>query len=125
MKLYCSPGGTWAGTEAAWKAAVKAEGIDPKTVDRKQVDVPVDKAGLMEFLTFHGVNPINPRAIPQVVGGATPLPPAPPVVAPETVTFPSQSVDLDALFQAAPLGQQLSLAAIACENGYRAAITKS
>lgn len=121
MKLYCTPGGTWAGSEKDYKAAMKAEGSDPKAADRRQVDVPVDKAGLMEFLTFHRVNPINPTT----PSSAAPAPAAP--AAPTTPAAPSTTVSgasLDEMFLAAPLGQQLTLAAIACENGYKAALTK-
>lgn len=116
MKLYCTPGGTWAGSEKDYKAAMKAEGSDPKVADRRQVDVPVDKAGLMEFLTFHRVNPINP-AIPSSA-------PAPVSAAPATPGTTVSGASLDEMFLAAPLGQQLTLAAIACENGYKAALTK-
>lgn len=92
MLLYCTPGGTWAGNEADYKKALKAEGIDPKSVNRKQVEVPVKKADLLEFLTFHGVNPIGGRA-PQVTGGeAPPTPLASPPVAPAAPAVSSASV---------------------------------
>lgn len=116
MKLYQTPGGTWAGSEKDWKAACKEEGTDPKTCARKIVEVPVDKAGLMEFLTLHSVNVISParhRVVSQgsVAGNAPPPAPAADTTVPKS--------DLDALFEAAPLGQQLTLAAIACENAYK------
>lgn len=102
MKLYCTPGGTWAGSEKDYKAALKTEGVDAKTVTRRQVDVPVDKAGLMEFLTFHRVNPINPQ-VSQVVGGAsTPSTPAAPPAAPapETEATPPSPPAAQGDFQA-------------------------
>jgi hypothetical protein len=105
MKLYCTPGGTWAGTERACNAALKLEGIDPKTVERKQVDVPTSKPELLEFLTFHGVNPIGGHARSPL---ATPPAPAAPVPAAPT-TVP-QAPDLDALFAAAPLPKRVQLA---------------
>ncbi len=121
MQLRQTPGGTWCGTEKDWKTAMKAEGIDLKTyAGRVFVDVPVDKKGLMEFLTFYGVSCVAPTApaapdVPIIVAQAegAPLPPPAPVV------FSSQDVDLDALFQAAPLGQQLTLAGIAVENAFQ------
>lgn len=120
MRLYCTPGGTWAGSEKDYKAAMKAEGSDLKTVSRRQIDVPVDKAGLMEFLTFHRVNPIAPiPVIPSMADlGVTSLPTPGPIVHHEAATTVSSvgSTDLDELFEAAPLARQLHLAATACEN---------
>lgn len=107
MKLYQTPGGTWAGNEKDYKAVMKAEGIDPKTVTRKQVDVPTDKAGLMEFLTFHNVNCINPRAVPAPEVAGSDLPPSTPQSLPAAPTTVS---DLDAAFTAAPLRKQAELA---------------
>lgn len=134
MKLYTTPGGQWAGTEKDWKAALKAEGIDAKTYDgRRQIEIPTDKAGLMEFLTFYNVNVIDPGAHPAIeaVGGGA-SPPAPssaavdvealralhnPEAAPPPPTVPSTTMsDLDELFEAAPLARQLHLASLACEN---------
>lgn len=66
MKLYCTPGGTWAGSEKGWSDAVKAEGLNPKQISRKIVEVPVSKAELMEWLTFHNVNPLAPCAAPTI-----------------------------------------------------------
>lgn len=110
MRLYCTPGGTWAGSEKDYKAAMKAEGADPKSVDRKQVDVPTSKPELMEFLTFHRVNPINPNAS---ISGTT-VSDSEPVAA--FAVSGAASAALDELFEAAPLARQLHLAALACEN---------
>ncbi len=115
MKLYCTPGGTWAGSEKDYKAAMKAEGSDPKLAPRRQIDVPVDKAGLMEFLTFHRVNPIAPAplaAVPAMSDNGPTFVPAPGPV----TTVSNGAADLDELFDAAPLARQLHLAALACEN---------
>jgi hypothetical protein len=110
MKLYQTPGGTWAGSEKDWSDAMKAEGLSPKAYkDRKTVEVPTSKAALMEFLTFHNVNVVNPAPV------AAPQPPLPPARPPEATTA-SQPLDLDDLFEAAPLAQQLHLASLACEN---------
>jgi len=84
MKLYTTPGGQWTGTEKDWKAALKSEGVDPKTyAGPVQVEVPTSKPGLLEFLTFHNVNVINPASAGvEAVGGAA-LPPAAPPAAPD------------------------------------------
>lgn len=108
MKLYVTPGGTWAGTEASWKAAVKAEGLDPKKLERRQVDVPTSKAELMEFLTFHGVSPIGGRALLTL--------PTASAVAAQIVGAPIP--DLDELFEAAPVETQLKLAISALNNAH-------
>ena len=118
MKLYQTPGGTWAGNEKDWIAAFKAEGGDPKKyTGRKTVEVPTAKPDLMEFLTFHSVNVVNPQPIaaPEVapVGVATPLPPAPPPD--DTPAVPSTVFDLDAAFSNAPIRQQLRLAVSAID----------
>ena len=78
MKLYQTPGGTWAGSEKDWKAAMKAEGADPKAMTRNTVDVPTSKAELMEFLTFNSVNVLNPReAVASEPAGGGETPPTP------------------------------------------------
>lgn len=104
MKLYQSPGGTWCGTEKAFNAALKAEGIEPKTyAGRKIVEVPVSKADLMEFLTFHNVNVVSPtRSVPPEEFSPSPL-----VVAPAA---PTTVPDIDELFGKAPLSTRLRLA---------------
>lgn len=57
MKLYPIPGGTWAGTEADWKKALKALGLDHKNFEAtKTREVPTGKKELMEFLTFYNVD---------------------------------------------------------------------
>lgn len=57
MKLYPVPGGGWEGTEADWKKAMKAKGLDPKQFDAtKTREVPTGKKELMEFLTFFSVD---------------------------------------------------------------------
>lgn len=112
MKLYQSPGGTWAGTEKDWKAAVKAEGLDPKHIDRRIVEVPTSKAELMEFLTLHNVNAISPKTgVPTAVAPQV-TPPPPPAVDSRVTTVP----DLDTAFEAAPIRQQLRLAVVAIDT---------
>jgi hypothetical protein len=113
MKLYCTPGGTWAGNEKDWKAALKAEGIDHKTVTQKVVEVPTSKPELLEFLTFYNVNCVSPGQT-----GEPPAPQAPP--SPQPVASPAptgvSASDLDQLFAAAPIGQQLRLAVAAIDH---------
>jgi hypothetical protein len=115
MKLYATPGGTWAGNEKDWKAAMRAEGIDLKNYKgRVTVEVPTDKPRLLEFLTFNHINIINPR--PQAVDVI-----APAGVTPDTPTPPadrngsSTTVPLDELFDKAPVRQQLRLAVSAID----------
>lgn len=112
MRLYQTPGGVWTGTEKNHNAALKAEGLKPADMPRKQVDVPTDKPGLLEFLTFHNVNVINPQAPLGVdVSAGAPLPPA----SAET-TVPKQLLGLDDLFAAAALTHQLDLASAAVDR---------
>lgn len=69
MKLYPVPGGTWEGTEADWKKALKAKGLNPKDFETtKTREVPTGKKELMEFLTFFGVDVYR-------TGTTTPTPP--------------------------------------------------
>lgn len=123
MKLYTTPGGQWAGTEANWKAAMKAEGVELKSyTGRKQIEVPTDKAGLMEFLTFYNVNVINPGAHPVVeAAGGPSSPPAVPSAAPdlealralhnpEAAPAVATPTDLGEAFRAAPIARQVELA---------------
>lgn len=57
MKLYPVPGGTWEGTEADWKKAMKAKGLNPKDFEAtKTKEVPTGKKELMEFLNFFAVD---------------------------------------------------------------------
>jgi hypothetical protein len=104
MKLYPVPGGTWEGTEADWKKAMKAAGHDPKAFEAtKTREVPTGKKELMEFLTFFAVDPYRTgRGVPATTVPAVdvealrrehnpdapdlpPAPPAPP--APESPAF--------------------------------------
>lgn len=82
MKLYPVPGGTWEGTEADWKKALAALGLDHKKFrdsDGKPLtkEVPTGKKDLMEFLTFYTVDVYR-------TGGAAP-----------TTTVPA--IDVEAL----------------------------
>lgn len=133
MKLYCTPGGQWSGTEKDWKAQLKAEGIEPKNYNgRKQIDIPTDKSGLMEFLTFYNVNvtgaglmagpaaPVTAAPLPAAAGvdlaamqdmfdpstTMTELPkPGPIIELPDT-----QVLSIDEMFRAAPIPKQVELA---------------
>lgn len=112
MKLYTTPGGTWAGTEKDWIKAMKAEGQDPKTASRKTIEVPTSKAELMEWLTFYDVRCIErPSASHAVAPQAAPPAPQAPVGDTGASTLP----DLDTLFAAAPLRKQLRLAVTAID----------
>jgi hypothetical protein len=94
MKLRQTPGGAWSGTEKAFHADLKREGINPRTyAGREFVDVPTDKPGLLEFLTFHRVNVISPQTALSAsdAAGSTHLPPT---SLPAATTMP---VDVEAL----------------------------
>ena len=66
--MYPVPGGTWEGTEADWKKAMKAKGLNPKDFEEtKTREVPTGKKELMEFLTFFAVDVYR-------TGGAAPEP---------------------------------------------------
>lgn len=115
MKLYTTPGGQWAGTEKDWKDALRSEGVDPKTyTGRRQVEVPTQKAALMEFLTFHNVNVIDP------IGSRAAAPPA---VAPQEEVSPpaphpaaDTPFDGDAYVESIPINYALHLAALIVER---------
>lgn len=64
MILYKTPAGHWTGTQADARAAAREESGDPK--NWVEIDVPVNKAGLMEFLNEHrvGATLISPIAAP-------------------------------------------------------------
>lgn len=51
MRLYVTPNGQWAGTQADAKAIAKEEGTG-----WEQVEVPTDKEGLLCFLNCHRVD---------------------------------------------------------------------
>jgi len=140
MKLYTTPGGQWAGTEAAWKAAMKAEGVDIKTyTGRKQIEVPTSKPELLEFLTFYRVNVIGAQMQPAtdaaasdppklaaapdlealralhnpegVASAAVPAVEVPATTMSQIVTNASgQVINLDEIFTAAPIPKQVELA---------------
>lgn len=113
MKLYCTPKGNWAGTEKDWKDAMKAEGSDPKTASRKTVEVPTSKPGLLEFLTFHNVNVINPRGAPAPEPAGSAPPTQPPAALPAGTDL--DAINPDAFFNALPVLTQLRLAVAAID----------
>ena len=57
MILYKTPAGVWTGTQADARASAKTESGDPK--NWVEIDVPVNKAGLMEFLNEHRVGAVR------------------------------------------------------------------
>lgn len=106
MRVYQTPCGTWAGTQAKWAEAMRAEGCDHKQdIDKFAVEIPTSpKNSLLEWLTFHNVNILFPAA-PEVVSqeSAVPRPPAPPATG---TTTP----DIEQLVAAAPMSRQLEIA---------------
>lgn len=119
MKLY-TVNQTYYGTQAEAKTAAKEAGLlfDPEGM---QVEVPTDKPGLIAYLNElvrdSGVEDeftvIVERQDPEVSGEGTVVSHAERAV---DLAMLKSTVDLDSAFQAAPLGQQLTLAAIAMEN---------
>ena len=108
MKLYIA-NGTYVGTQAEAKAVTK---------DFEQVEVPVDKAGLIDYL--NGLRMATVAEVePVVVEHAAP---ADPVDLPKGFGDPSvpftvgRLIDLDEAFAAAPIRQQLRLAVVAIDN---------
>lgn len=140
MKLYPIPGGDWAGTEADWKKAMKAKGLDPKQFEEtKSREVPTGKKELMEFLTFYGVDVYRMAGETTVPNAAPAAPSAPDLDALRALHNPggvrpsdlatvdttaplapiasaAPTTDLDAVFAAAPIGQQLQLAVVAIDG---------
>lgn len=128
MKLYAIPGGTWAGTEADWKRQMKAAGHNPKDFEAtKTREIPTAKAELMEFLNFFAVDvyrsgTTRPVAAPDTVVDVEALRAEhnpDPAATIDDQPLDTTKFDLDAAFRAAPLGQQLTLASLACEAGYQ------
>lgn len=123
MKLY-SIFGRYYGTQAEAKAAAKESGVrfDP---EQNTVEVPTDKEGLIQYLNqlvearddaFDAVTggdqftPVVERQDP-TVEQSSPL-----VRLKHQLATARPTLELDALFEAAPIGQQLTLASIAMEN---------
>lgn len=92
MKLYIA-NGTYVGTQAEAKAITK---------NFELVEVPVDKAGLIDYL--NGLCAAASEDAPAVVIENTP----PPAL--------SEPIDLDSAFEAAPLSTQLRLAVVAIDT---------
>ena len=105
MKLYQSPDGTWTGTQADAKAHAR-----DNATTWKEVEVPVDKAGLMAFLNRHKVG--GSVAAPVVFPAFSP-PAAAPVAAP---VYGDRSIAIDDAWDGLPLSRQLHFAALAMEE---------
>ena len=125
--IYQTPKGQYAASEKEWREKMKAEGSDPKQASRKSINVPTAKADLMQFLEFHNVNllyPVPPRlVVPE--GLDAPLPDSPgDVIEVRPTTVTEAPGDLDALFEAAPIRQQLRLAVSAIDAADVALLSK-
>lgn len=128
MRLYPVPGGEWAGTEADWKAAMKAKGLNPKEFEAtKTREVPTGKKELMEFLTFFAVDvyrtgggsaqaPVDVEALRAI---HNPDGVRPSALEASTTEPKLTGTALDEAFRAAPLGQQSQLAVEFIDNAMR------
>ncbi len=113
MKLY-SANGTYCGTQADAKAISK---------EFEAVDVPVDKAGLIDYLNGLvknlpdlGDGRYLPSAVPSTESATTgAVEPPEPVIAPGTFILATGS-QLDEAFALAPIGQRLRLAVTAIDT---------
>jgi hypothetical protein len=105
MRLYQSPEGIWTGTQADAKAQAKATGTP-----YEEVDVPVDKAGLMAFLNRHRVGAAAP---PVLYSGPPVLSVSPPS---GIVSYSDQSIAIDDAWEELPLARKLHFAALAMED---------
>lgn len=97
MRLYRTPQGQWAGTQAEAKALGQFD----------QVEVPTDKPGLLEFLNRHRVG-----AMVEAAPSLTLIqPPAPPPPAPDTRGAQlAQDISVEEAIQAADYPRALYLA---------------
>lgn len=103
MKLYRTSAG-FHGTQAEAKSFSK---------EYEQVEVPTDKPGLIAYLNqMHNAQQDREDEFTAIVERQDPEVPGEDTV----VSHAQRTVDLDSAFLAAPLGQQLTLAAIAVEN---------
>jgi hypothetical protein len=104
MRLYVTPAGRWAGTQAEAKQLAREEGSG-----WEQVDVPTDKEGLLSFLDSHRVNAMHGEARAMIDAGR--IEPAEPVQ-----ERPTRSLSLEDEWEALPLPLQLHYAALALER---------
>lgn len=104
MRLYQSPDGVWTGTQADAKAHAKEA-----NTAWKEVEVPVDKAGLMAFLNQHKVgaaSSVSPALAP------APVTAAPPAPLPQAI----QSIPLEEAILELPLPEAIRLGGIVFER---------
>lgn len=104
MRLYVTPAGRWAGTQADAKAIGKEDG------GWEEFEVPTDKPGLLEFLNSRqvGAAPAPAPAIEPETPAPAPVPAAPPPTA--------LSLALDDAWDELPLARQLHFASLAVER---------
>lgn len=98
MRLYRTPLGQWAGTQADARTFKATHGVDFALIE-----VPTDKAGLLAFLNKHEVGATKRPAAPELDTS-----PTPPSQRPTPLT--------EDAFEALPLPMQLHLATLALEN---------
>lgn len=107
MNLYCIAG-RFCGTQQEARALCREAEL-PFVAEIYAVDVPTDKAGLIDWLNAQ--RPTAPQFISQVSAEGEQ-----PVERYLPTSYAQRSVELDADFEALPLAHQLHLAALALEN---------
>lgn len=107
MRLYTSPDGVWTGTQADAKAHAKQA-----LTTWEEVDVPVDKAGLLSFLNEHKVGSLAHELFSAEILPEKIVEP----VAPKPVPMPIQTLPLEEAIWNLPLDQAVRLGGILFER---------
>lgn len=111
MRLYVTPAGRWAGTQAEAKELAREEASG-----WEQRDVPTDKDGLLSFLNAHAVDAMHGDARAMIEAHANQEPTPAPTSAPAPVTYADRSLAIEDAWDALPLATQLHFAARAVER---------
>lgn len=103
-KLYRTDAGTWVGTQADWKEKQQEEGASGSGTP-EPIEVPTNpKSDFIDFLNALGGQAPAPRP----VQAETTVP---------TIIHTDGPIDLDELFEKAPINQRLRLAVAAIDAG--------
>lgn len=105
MKLYRNSAGEWFGTQADAKA---------DKIEFSAVEVPTDKAGLLDFLNLQGTEYGVPYRPASGNDNCEPTQPAP--VAPAAESHADKQVRFEDAFEQFPISKKLHFAALAVEE---------